>query len=223
MPYYPVKPRDRQDERREMVNRQILPRGIKDKNVLEAMLTVPRHYFLPEKLQARAYEDRPLPIGQGQTISQPYIVAFMAEALEPEARHRVLEIGTGSGYAAAVLSRIVSRVYTVERHNILADEARARLNTLGYHNIRVKTGDGTKGWADEAPFDSILVSAGAPWAPEALLKQLKPDGILVIPVGDRGCQELLRIRKHKDGGCSRENIGLVQFVPLIGEEGWGGE
>lgn len=219
----PVKPQGRDEERQEMVSTQLIPLGIKDKNVLKAMLTVPRHYFVPQNLQSYAYEDRPLPIAEGQTISQPYIVAFMAEALEPEPSHRILEIGTGSGYAAAVLSRIVSTVYTIERHKTLADGARDKFDDLGYDNIRVHIGDGTKGWAEEAPFHGILVSAGAPATPDTLLKQLKPGGVLVIPVGDRGYQELLRIRKGKDGKCSREIMGMVKFVPLIGKEGWNEE
>ena len=213
-------PYDRAEERKKMVEKQITARGINIQPVLDSMLAVPRHYFVPEKLQLLAYEDRPLPISQGQTISQPYIVAFMVAALEPAPGDRILEIGTGSGYAAAVLSRIAKMVYTIERHEILAGEARSRFEKLQYTNIRVQVGDGTKGWPEESPFEGIIVSAGAPYAPEPLLKQLKAGGSLLIPVGDLDRQELLRIKCQKDGGCTRENIGPVQFVPLIGKEGW---
>ncbi|MCL6634921.1 MAG: protein-L-isoaspartate(D-aspartate) O-methyltransferase [Peptococcaceae bacterium] len=202
-----------------MVELQLVPRGISSEPVLQAMLAVPRHCFVPPRLQAHAYYDGPLAIGEGQTISQPFVVALMIEALEPAPAHRVLEVGTGSGYAAAVLSRIVSMVYTIERFESLAGEARSRFRALNYANIRVRVGDGTKGWPEEAPFDGIVVSAGAPSVPGSLCDQLKPGGCLVIPVGDRRCQELLRVRRT-DGGFARENLGPVHFVPLVGEEGW---
>ncbi len=213
-------PNEQAEERKKMVELQIAARGVKNQSVLDSMLAVPRHHFVPEELQLYAYEDRPLPIGEGQTISQPYIVAFMVAALEPASGDKILEIGTGSGYAAAILSRIVTMVYTIERHEILAGEAISRFRDLEYGNISVRVGDGTSGWAGEAPFDGILVSAGAPSAPETLLKQLKTGGSLVIPVGELGRQELQRITRQKDGDYTREDIGLVQFVPLIGKEGW---
>jgi len=213
-------PGSRAEERRRMVDEQLIPSGITNKAVLQSMLTVPRHWFVPEQLQAFAYHDCPLPIGEGQTISQPYIVALMAEALEPAPADRVLEIGTGSGYAAAVISRVVSQVYTIERHETLAREAQSRFQALKYGNIKVRIGDGTKGWPEEAPFDGIVIAAGAPVVPKSLGKQLKTGGRLVIPVGDRSHQELLRLRKRPGGDFAIENLGGVRFVPLIGEEGW---
>ncbi len=211
---------NRMDERRKMIEEQLVPRGIKNKAVLQSMLTVPRHRFVPDHLQTYAYRDGPLSIGKGQTISQPYIVAYMAEALEPSPADRILEIGTGSGYAAAVLSRLVSVVYTVERLESLAQEAQSRFLELNYDNIKVRIGDGTKGWLEEAPFDGILVSAGAPAVPDSLCGQLKPGGRLVIPVGGRGHQELVRVRQKSLNKFDREYLGAVCFVPLIGEEGW---
>lgn len=211
---------NRMDERRKMIEEQLVPRGIKNKAVLQSMLTVPRHRFVPGQLQAYAYHDGPLSIGKGQTISQPYIVALMAEALEPSPTDRVLEIGTGSGYAAAVLSCLVSTVYTMERLETLAQEAQSRFLELNYDNIKVRIGDGTKGWPEEAPFDGILVSAGAPAVPDSLCSQLKPGGRLVIPVGGKGYQELVRVRQKSPNKFDREYLGAVCFVPLIGEEGW---
>lgn len=210
---------DFNEERRKMVDVQLVPRGIRDQAVLQSMLSVPRHLFVPSQLQEKAYRDGPLPIGKGQTISQPYVVALMAEALEPPLS-RVLEIGTGLGYAAAILSLIVATVYTVERHEALARQAETVFQALNYHNIKVLVGDGTKGWPGEAPFDGIVVTAGAPEIPKSLLGQLVPGGRLVIPVGAQGQQELLRLRKSSDGSFTRENLGPVRFVPLIGEEGW---
>lgn len=207
-------------ERQRMVKEQLIPRGVKNQAVLESMITVPRHFFVPEHLQQYAYCDGPLAIGEGQTISQPYIVALMVEAVEPAPADLALEVGTGSGYAAAVLSRIVSRVYTIERRESLAFEAIRRFRLLGYDNIEVCIGDGTKGWPGHAAFDDILVSAAAPGVPGSLRKQLKPGGRMVIPVGGRGYQELVRVRLNKDGVFSQENLGAVQFVPLVGEEGW---
>ncbi|MDD4169379.1 MAG: protein-L-isoaspartate(D-aspartate) O-methyltransferase, partial [Desulfotomaculaceae bacterium] len=150
------------DERKQMVEEQLIPRGIKNRNVLQSMMTVPRHCFVPKQYQAFAYDDCPLPISAGQTISQPYIVALMAEALEPVNMDKILEIGTGSGYAAAVLSRIVAMVYTIERHELLGKEAQERIKALKYDNIQIRIGDGTKGWPENSPFDGIIVSAGAP-------------------------------------------------------------
>lgn len=211
---------DRADERRRMVEEQLIPLGITNRAVLQSMLEVPRHLFVSEQMQAYAYNDCALPIDEGQTISQPYIVALMAEALEPEPEDRILEIGTGSGYAAAIISRIASKVYTIERHETLAGQAQSRFQTLKYDNIIISIGDGSKGWAGEAPFDGIAVAAGAPVVPESLSNQLKTGGLLVVPVGKRNYQDLLRLRKKADGGFDRENLGAVRFVPLVGEEGW---
>ncbi len=211
---------NRADERKRMVDTQLIARGIKNKAVLDSMFIVPRHRFIPAHLQDYAYDDGPLPIGEGQTISQPYVVALMAEALEPASTDRVLEIGTGSGYAAAVLSRMAFMVYTVERCEILAREAQSRFHTLKYDNIKVRIGDGTKGWPEEAPFDGIQVTAGAPEIPKSLFDQLRPGGRLVIPIGGMGYQELLCIKRHPDGSFTQINLGTVRFVPLIGEEGW---
>jgi protein-L-isoaspartate(D-aspartate) O-methyltransferase len=196
-------------------------RGIRDPDVLEAMRVVPREEFLPFYLQSQAYEDYPLPIEEGQTISQPYIVAFMAEALELSPGDRVLEIGTGSGYSAAVLSRIAADVYTVERFTGLAERAGKRLRELGYGNIHILVGDGSLGWPEHAPYEAIVVTAGAPRVPEPLLKQLAIGGRLVIPVGpDRLGQTLTRVRRLKEREFREERLLAVQFVPLIGEEGW---
>ena len=192
-----------------MVDRQVAGRGVRSQPVLDAMRTVPREAFLPEPLQEFAYEDSPLPIAEGQTISQPYIVALMTEALELKGGEEVLEIGTGSGYAAAVLSRIARNVYTVERIGQLAEKAAAVLAELGYANVHVLHADGTRGWPDHAPYDAIVVAAGGPEVPESLKAQLKIGGRLVIPVGiDRRVQELLRVTRVsrariQDGGYRR--------------------
>jgi len=176
---------------------------------------------VPEKLQEFAYKDSPLPIAAGQTISQPYIVAFMIETLALRGGERVLEIGTGSGYAAAVLGEIASEVYTVERIEQLADYATKTLNSLGYHHVHVRCGDGTLGWPEQAPFDAIIVAAGAPAIPESLKLQLKVGGRLVIPVGnDLTSQELIRISRKSQTKFKSEDLADVRFVPLIGEEGW---
>lgn len=207
-------------ERRLMVENQLKLRGIRNEAVLESMLAVPRHCFVTDDLQKYAYLDGPLPIGEGQTISQPYIVALMAEILEPSPGDRVLEIGTGSGYAAAVLAQMVAKVYTIERHARLAARAQEVFRTLNYGNIITRVGDGTKGWPEEAPFEGIIVSAGAPAVPRTLRNQLKPGGRLVIPAGDRHSQELILVRRGEDGGFTEQKMGEVVFVPLIGEEGW---
>jgi protein-L-isoaspartate(D-aspartate) O-methyltransferase len=211
---------DRYDERKRMVEEQIKNRGIHDERIIQAMIEVPRHRFVDQGQQAFAYEDGPLPIGHGQTISQPYIVAFMIEALMPASSHRVLEIGTGSGYAAAVLSRVVAEVYSIETVRPLFETAKKRLNELKYTNVHLRSGDGTKGWPEAAPFDSILVSAGAPLVPQSLVDQLAPGGRLVIPVGGRINQSLLRITRAADGELIQEELAMVRFVPLVGEEGW---
>jgi protein-L-isoaspartate(D-aspartate) O-methyltransferase len=207
--------------RREMVANNIAARGVRDELVLAAMRKVPRELFLPEKLREFAYEDSPLPIAGDQTISQPYIVAFMAEALTLEGGEKVLEIGAGSGYAAAVISEIAADVYTVERLGQLAEQAAARLADLGYGNVHVLHGDGTRGWPEHAPYDAIVVAAGGPQVPESLKEQLKIGGRLVIPVGaDQRTQELVRITRISKDEYRSEDIADVRFVPLIGEEGW---
>jgi len=204
-----------------MLRRDLQGRGIRDAAVLAAMRTVPREAFVPELLRSRSYDDGPLPIGEGQTISQPYIVAYMAEALELTVRDRVLEIGTGSGYGAAILSCIAAEVYTVERLPLLAESARRRLAMLGYTNVTVVEGDGSLGWPAAAPYAAIVVTAAAPDVPPSLCEQLAPGGRLVVPVGSSlAVQELVRLRRKKGGGYLREDLGGVRFVPLIGEEGW---
>lgn len=210
--------------RARMVERHIAARGVKNPRVLAAMRAVPREYFMDEAHREWAYDDTALPIAAGQTISQPYIVALMTAALEPRAEMRVLEVGTGSGYAAAVLSRCVARVYTIERHRELAEVARERFAQLGYDNIEVRVGDGTRGWPQEAPFDAIVVTAGGPRVPRALREQLTIGGVMVIPVGaDLRTQSLLRVRRTGRDTYQEEDLGAVRFVPLIGDEGWGCE
>src|SRR5664279_418428 len=225
---YPASKEIRSDEvksfpslRKQMVERNIVARGVRDDLVLEAMRKVPRELFLPKNLREFAYEDSPLPIAGEQTISQPYIVAFMAEALMLKGGEKVLEIGAGSGYAAAVLSEVAGHVYTVERLGQLADKAAALLAELGYDNVHVLHGDGTKGWPEHAPYDAIVVAAGGPQVPESLKEQLKIGGRLVIPVGaDQRTQELVRVTRISASEYSSEDIADVRFVPLIGEEGW---
>lgn len=215
--------RDFEHRRHEMVDTQIVRRGVRDRWVLDALRSVPRERFVPERLAEFAYEDTPLPIANEQTISQPYVVALMAEALELSPRDRVLEIGAGSGYAAAVLGRIAGEVWAVERHESLAREAAERLAALGCENVHVVHGDGTLGWPERAPYDAIGVAAGGPEIPQALLDQLAPGGRLVIPVGpDPRTQSLLRVRRTEHG-LVHEDLGAVRFVPLIGEQGWGEE
>jgi protein-L-isoaspartate(D-aspartate) O-methyltransferase len=213
---------DLSDARAHMVRTQIAARGVRDRAVLEAMRSVPREAFLPPELEEFAYSDTPLPIERGQTISQPYIVALMAAAAELRPGDRVLEVGTGSGYAAAVLGRIAREVYTVERHEELARVAAQRLGELGFANVSVRHGDGTLGWPEHAPYDAIVVAAGGPKVPEALLDQLALGGRLVIPVGEgRQVQQLLRVIRQPDGTLRQEDLGGVRFVPLIGSQGWG--
>ncbi len=210
--------------RERMVRTQIAARGVQDPAVLEAMRSVPREAFLPPELEEFAYADAPLPIERGQTISQPYIVALMAAAAQLGPADRVLEVGTGSGYAAAVLGRIAREVYTVERHEDLARLAAERLARLGFANVSVQHGDGTLGWREHAPYDAILVAAGGPKVPEALPDQLAPGGRLVIPVGEgREVQQLLRVTREANGGFRQEELGDVRFVPLIGAQGWAAE
>lgn len=208
--------------RERMVKRQIAGRGVRSGKVLDAMRKVPRERFLPQGQGVWAYDDAPLPIGDGQTISQPYVVAYMTEALALEGGEKVLEIGTGSGYAAAILAEIAADVYTIERIEGLAAMASAVLDDLGYDNVHVRQGDGTLGWPEEAPFDGIVVTAGGPDAPETLKQQLKIGGHLVIPVGrSTWYQVLVRISRVSETEFETEDLIPVRFVPLIGEEGWG--
>lgn len=207
--------------RERMVQSSIAARGVRDALVLDAMRKVPRELFLPENLREFAYEDSPLPIAQEQTISQPYIVAFMAEAMLLKGGERVLEVGAGSGYAAAVLSEIAADVYTVERIGQLAERAAATLADLGYDNVHVLHGDGTRGWPEHAPYDAIVVAAGGPFVPETLKRQLRIGGRLVMPVGaDQRAQELVRVTRLSESEYRSEDIADVRFVPLIGREGW---
>ena len=203
-----------------MVERQIRARGVVDARVLDAMASVVREAFLPPELEEHAYDDAPLPIAAGQTISQPFIVALMTEALELRGDETVLEIGTGSGYAAAVLALVAKRVFTIERIPELADVARERLAELGYSNVEVRRGDGTLGWAEHAPFDAIVAAAGGPEVPNALLEQLSIGGRLVMPVGSSSDQQLVRVTRTGERDFLREELGAVRFVPLIGAHGW---
>jgi protein-L-isoaspartate(D-aspartate) O-methyltransferase len=206
--------------RARMVEEQLLPRNIHDSKTLEAMRKVPRHLFVEDAMQDQAYGDFPLPIGRGQTISQPYIVALMTQSLELKGHESVLEIGTGSGYQAAILSQICQKVYTVERIDSLLVQARKVFDSLHYLNILTKLDDGTHGWPEYAPYDAIIVTAGGPKVPEPLLEQLADPGILLIPVGDRGVQDLRKITK-RDGKITENTIEFVRFVNLIGDHGWG--
>ncbi len=207
--------------RQAMVDVQLAARDIRDPAVLEAMRTVRREAFVPPDFVESAYDDGPLPIDAGQTISQPYVVAFMIAAAAPKAGDRALEIGTGSGYSAAVLASIVKEVYTVERIAVLAESAASRLAGLGHQNVHVRCGDGTLGWPEHAPYDVIIVTAGGPRVPPALLAQLAVGGRLVMPVGgDRFFQRLVRCSRQTDGRVVRETMEAVAFVPLVGAEGW---
>ena len=204
-----------------MVENHIAGRGIRSQLVLEAMQAVPREAFLPQHLREFAYQDAPLPIAEGQTISQPYIVALMTEALALDGGEKVLEIGTGSGYAAAILAQIAKQVYTVERIGQLAEKAATVLSDLGYRNVHVLHADGTRGWEDHAPYDAIVVAAGGPEVPESLKAQLKIGGRLVIPVGaDLRIQQLVRVTRITELQYKTEDIADVRFVPLVGAEGW---
>ena len=205
--------------RANMIEKQLCRRGIKDQAVISAMLAVPRHAFVPMELQAQAYDDAPLPIGSGQTISQPYIVAAMTAALHLKPSDRVLEIGTGCGYQAAILSRLAKEVFTIENRPELASAASDRLAHLGYSNVHVHCGDGTLGLPEFAPFDAILVAAAAPAVPEPLLAQLNEGGRMIIPVGDTESQELHLIEKHA-GALAKRALDGCRFVPLVGRHGW---
>lgn len=202
-----------------MVKNQIEARGVTDPKVLSAMRKVPRHLFVSEALMDQAYADHPLPIGEQQTISQPYIVAHMTEALQLSADDRVLEIGTGSGYQAAILSRIVFRVYTIETIRSLHMQSRKLFDQLNYSNIVTRYGDGTKGWKDESPFDAIIVTAGAPEIPMPLVHQLAIGGRMVLPVGGRLTQDMVKLYRDEDG-IHQTMLGGCRFVKLVGEHGW---
>lgn len=208
--------------RAKMVEEQIIERGIKDPRVIAAMKKVPRHLFVEEALQSQAYNDRPLPIGEKQTISQPYMVALMTEALEFRGNDRVLEIGSGSGYQTAILAEIAQEIFSVERIRPLAIRARKLLYDLGYFNVEIKIFDGTFGWSEKGPFDAIIVTAGSPNIPQPLYDQLSEGGRLVIPVGNSDVQDLFRITKTEKG-MKKEDLGGCRFVKLIGRYGWEGE
>jgi protein-L-isoaspartate(D-aspartate) O-methyltransferase len=207
-------------DHREMVL-DLTRRGIKDRRLLDVMLQVPRHLFIPPALWHLAYGDHPLPIAEGQTISQPYIVALMVEALQVEPEHRVLEVGTGSGYQTLILASLAAEVYTVERLAKLLEEAEQRLSDFGYQNIHYRLGDGTQGWAEHAPYDRIIASGSVPQIPGSLIAQLADPGRLVIPVGDRHLQEVMLLRRAA-GELLQEELVPCSFLPLIGEEGWEG-
>ena len=208
--------------RLKMVDEQIVARGIRDPRVIAALKKIPRHLFVEEALQGQAYTDHPLPIGEKQTISQPYMVALMTEALQLTGKEKVLEIGAGSGYQTAVLAEIAQAVFSIERILALTLRARKLLEDLGYGNAEIKFSDGTQGWVEESPFDGIIVTAGAPNVPQPLVDQLAMGGRLVIPVGDAYVQDLLRITKTEEG-IRREDLGGCRFVKLIGRYGWGDE
>ena len=210
-----------ESQRKKMVKEQIINRGVTNPLVIKAMEKVPRHKFVPEELIQRAYDDTPLSIGHGQTISQPYIVAYMTQALRLVGGEKVLEVGTGCGYQAAVLAEIASDVYTIERIPELAQKAEQNLSSLGYKNVHVKIGDGTLGLEEFAPYDAIIVTAGGPDVPTSLIKQLRIGGRLVIPVGEyKFSQRLIRITKGINEKINKQDLIDVLFVPLIGEEGW---
>ncbi|MBC8249181.1 MAG: protein-L-isoaspartate(D-aspartate) O-methyltransferase [Anaerolineales bacterium] len=210
---------DHEKEREHMVESQLVRRGIKDKRVLDAMRQVPRHLFVPKDMRDLAYCDGPLPIGQGQTISQPYIVALMTELLELAGQEKVLELGTGSGYQAAILSRLVCQVYSVERHAALAEQAEKVLSQLGYDNVMISVGDGTLGWPEHSPYEAIIVTAAAPDIPQPLTDQLTDGGHLVAPVGSRWSQVLVKVKRQGET-LVREHLTAVAFVPLVGKYGW---
>ena len=208
-------------EREAMVERQLRRRGITEQVILDAFLAVPREAFIAEGYAHLAYGDHPLPIEAGQTISQPYIVALMIQAAGIAPGDKVLEVGAGSGYAAAVISRIAARVVAVERQHELVEVARERMDRLGYGNVAIVEGDGTKGWPKEAPYDAILAAASGSHVPRPLIEQLATDGCIVMPVGNPGwAQTLVKVSRRPDGSLEQSDLGGVRFVPLIGEEGW---
>ena len=203
-----------------MVKNQLIPRGIKDERVLRVMGKIQRHLFVEDALVGEAYNDHPLPIGHKQTISQPYIVALMTEALELDGKEKTLEIGTGSGYQTAILAELSEKVFTIERIRPLMENARSLLNNLGYTNIIFKSYDGTLGWKEYAPFNAIIITAGAPEIPEPLLEQLDEGGRMIIPIGDKFSQELIKVTKVKKDNYVKKNLGGCRFVDLIGVHGW---
>ena len=203
-----------------MISEQLVTRNILDKAVLDAFRNVPRHEFVPEDLQQNAYNDYPLPIGEGQTISQPYMVALMTECLKLQGTDKVLEVGTGSGYQAAILGEIAKEVYSVERFKDLSDRASKILRSLGYRNVHIKSGDGTLGWSEFAPYDAIVVTAGAPSVPDSLVRQLKDEGRLVIPVDRGGFGQILTLVERIGPTTRTSDICACTFVPLVGKEGW---
>ncbi|HNQ33774.1 MAG TPA: protein-L-isoaspartate(D-aspartate) O-methyltransferase [Methanoculleus sp.] len=209
-------------EREAMVEHQIRDRGIRDERVLAAMREIPRHLFVPKGYERAAYEDRPLPIGEGQTISQPYIVAVMTEQLEIKPQDRVLEIGSGSGYQAALLAGLAGTVISIERLEGVAEQARENLARAGVTGVRIVVGDGTEGYPPEAPYDAIIVTAASPGVPEPLIEQLAEGGRLIAPIGPRDCQDLVKLVK-REGKVETIPLGGVCFVPLIGQFGWRGE
>jgi protein-L-isoaspartate(D-aspartate) O-methyltransferase len=212
---------DFESMRRRMVDTQVAGRGVSDQHLLDAMRQVPREAFVEAGFEELAYDDRPLPIGRGQTISQPYVVALMIESAGIRPVDTVLEVGAGSGYAAAIMSRVARHVYAIERHAPLAEAARERLARLGFDNVTLTVGDGTRGWPEMAPFDTILVAAGGPEVPMALKEQLAVGGRLVIPVGrSRNRQTLLRVVRSAPDAYETDDLGAVMFVPLIGAHGW---
>jgi len=206
--------------RERMVRDQIEARGIKDKRLLNVMRKIPRHLFVEEALRNQAYNDYPLPIGEGQTISQPYIVALMTEALELKGQEKVLEIGTGCGYQTAILAELAQSVFTIERVPTLMQRAKAILDSLGYFNVAYKTGNGTLGWPEVAPFQGIIVTAAAPEIPQPYVEQLEPGGKMVIPLGDKFSQVLYKIIKLPDGRIKKQYLCGCRFVPLVGIYGW---
>jgi protein-L-isoaspartate(D-aspartate) O-methyltransferase len=208
--------------RLKMVEEQIVSRGIKDPRVIAALKKVPRHLFVEEALQSQAYSDHPLPIGEKQTISQPYMVALMTEALQLTGREKVLEIGAGSGYQTAILGELAEKVFSIERIRSLAIRARKLLFELGYFNVEIKISDGTYGWSEEAPFGAVIVTAGSPDIPIPLTEQLSPGGRMVIPIGDANVQDLVRVTKTEEG-MKKEDLGGCRFVKLIGRYGWEAE
>lgn len=208
-----------EDERRRMVEEQLEARGISDTRVLQAFLTVPRHEFVSKDLQPEAYADHPLPIGGGQTISQPYMVALMVQLLHLQGHERVLEVGTGSGYQLAILSQVALEVYSIERLPELADQSLSRLEELGYLNVHISVGNGTLGWVEHAPYEGILIAAGAPAVPPPLVRQLADGGRLVIPLGSQQVQTLTLVKKRREA-LSQQPITTCVFVPLLGEYGW---
>jgi protein-L-isoaspartate(D-aspartate) O-methyltransferase len=212
----------RADERLRMVERQIIARGITNPRILAAMRQIPRHVFIPPPFDQSAYDDNPLPIGNGQTISQPYIVALMTDLLDPEPGDRVLELGTGSGYQTTILATMAKHVVTIERIPAVADLARSNLSRMGIKNVELIVGDGTTGYPARAPYNAILITAATPQIPESLVNQLAEGGRLVAPVGSRDLQELVRICRTGNGIIESRH-GSVRFVPLIGKQGWEGE